>query len=188
MNGMARLCRRGLCCFAISCCTLFTDLLPAWGQPVHGFSQVHFDGTFVILGQHILDTSDLGVLLQETDSNFRDLSNANGKDFSWDSEGVRYTSNSKSLKVMWVLDPSFLHAMNGHPTHVFDGKLSILAIDIVRNKPIPAALLSEYELEPAAGQVLETYLLKKNGWKISIITDRDRKPEAVTLEHSLAPD
>jgi hypothetical protein len=30
--------------------------------------------------------------------------------------------------------------------------------------------------------------VEKNGWKIIIITDRDRDPEAVTLEHSLSPD
>jgi len=78
--------------------------------------------------------------------------------------------------------------MESHPTHVFNGKLSIFEIDIVRNKPVPEALLSKYEFEAAGDQVPRNYLLKKNGWKINIITDRGRDPEAVTLEHSLAPD
>ena len=52
----------------------------------------------------------------------------------------------------------------------------------------PEALLSKYGFEAAADQVPRNYLLKKNGWKINIITDRVQEPEAVTLEHSLAPD
>jgi hypothetical protein len=188
MKGMLRLWRRGLGYFAISCCTVFTGLLAAWGQPVSGFSQMHFDGTFVILGQHILDTSDLGVLLQETNPHFQNLSKSDGKDFSWDSDGVRYTADSKNLKVTWVVDPTFLHDMDGHPTHVFNGKLSIFEIDIVRNKPVPEALLWKYGFEAGGDQAPRNYLLKKNGWKINIITDRDRNPEAVALEHSLAPD
>jgi hypothetical protein len=95
MKSMPRLCRCGLCYFSISCCILFTGLLPAWGQFPGGFSKVHFDGTFVILGQHILDTSDIGVLLQETNPNFQNLSKSNEKDISWDSDGVRYTADSK---------------------------------------------------------------------------------------------
>lgn len=63
---------------------MFTGLLPAWGQSPGGFSEVHFDGTFLILGQHILDTSDIGVLLQETNEHFQNLSKSNGKDLSWD--------------------------------------------------------------------------------------------------------
>jgi hypothetical protein len=167
---------------------MFTDLLPAWGQSPGGFSDVRFDGTFVILGQHILDTSDIGVLLQETNPDFQNLSKSNGKDLSWDSDGVRYTEDAKDLKITWVLDPDFLRYMESHPTHVFNGKLSIFEIDIVRNKPVPEALLSKYEFEAAGDQVPRSYLLKKNGWKINIITDRGRDPEAVTLEHSLAPD
>jgi hypothetical protein len=166
---------------------MFTDLLPAWGQSPGGFSDVRFDGTFVILGQHILDTSDIGVLLQETNPDFQNLSKSNGKDLSWDSDGVRYTEDAKDLKITWVLDPDFLRYMESHPTHVFNGKLSIFEIDIVRNKPVPEALLSKYEFEAAGDQVPRNYL-KKNGWKINIITDRGRDPEAVTLEHSLAPD
>jgi hypothetical protein len=46
-----------------------------------------FDGTFVILGQNILDTSDLGILVQETNPHFRDLSKSDGKDFSCNSDG-----------------------------------------------------------------------------------------------------
>jgi len=78
--------------------------------------------------------------------------------------------------------------MGGHPTEVFKGKISIFEIDIVRDKPIPEALLSEYGFQAVADQALGNYLLKKNGWRISIITNRDRDPEAVTLEHSLTPD
>ena len=167
---------------------MFTDLLPAWGQSPGGFSDVRFDGTFVILGQHILDTSDIGVLLQETNPDFQNLSKSNGKDLSWDSNGVRYTEDAKDLKITWVLDPDFLRYMESHPTHVFNGKLSIFEIDIVRNKPVPEALLSKHEFEAAGDQVPRNYLLKKNGWKINIITDRSRDPEAVTLKHSLAPD
>ena len=186
MNDIPRLCRRALGHFIVFCCTLFAGLLPASGQPV-GFSQVHFDGQFVMLGQHILDTSDLGVLLQRTNSNFRDLSNSKGKDFSWDSDGVRYTSNSKSLTVTWVVDPSFLHEMDGHPTHIYNGKLTIFEIDIIRNKPILEALLTKYRFVAASAKVPTNYQLKQNGWTINIITDRDRNPEAVILEHSLAP-
>lgn len=122
MKGMTILCRCGLCFFAISCCIMFTGLVPVWGQPVSGFSQVHFDGTFLYLGQHILDTSDIGVLLQRTNPNFKNLSKSNGKDISWDSDGVRYTEGSKDLKITWVLDPDYLHYMDGHPTHLFKGK------------------------------------------------------------------
>lgn len=188
MKGMPRFCRRGLCYFAVLCCTLFSELLPAWGQPVSGFSRVHFDGTLVSLGQHLLDTSDLLVLLQETNPHFQDLSKSDEKDFSWDSDGVRFTADSKNLKVTWVVDPIFLHSMDGHPTDVFKGKLSIFEIDIVRNKPVPEALLSEYGFEAAADQAPRNYLLKKNGWIINIITNPDRDPEAVTLEHSSTPD
>jgi hypothetical protein len=78
--------------------------------------------------------------------------------------------------------------MDGHPTHVFNGKLSIFEIDLVRNKSVPEALLSQYGFEAAPDQVPRNYVLKKNGWQISIITDRDRAPEAVTLEHSLTPE
>ena len=92
---------------------MFTGFVPAWGQSE--FSEVHFDGTFLILGQHILDTSDIGVLLQETNPDFQNLSKSNGKDLSWDSDGVRYTSDSKDLKITWVLDPDFLHYMDGKP-------------------------------------------------------------------------
>jgi hypothetical protein len=167
---------------------MFTGLFPAWGQSPGGFSEVHFDGTFVILGQHILDTSDIGVLLQETNEHFQNLSKSNGKDLSWDSDGVRYTSDSKDLKITWVLDPDFLHYMDGHPTHVFKGKLSIFEIEIIRNKPISKALLSKYGFEAAGDHAPIYYQLEKNGWNINIIADRDRNPEAVTLEHSLSPD
>jgi hypothetical protein len=152
------------------------------------FSEVHFDGTFVILGQHILDTSDIGVLLQETNQDFQNLSKSNGKDLSWDSDGVRYTADSKDLKITWVLDPDFLHYMDGHPTHAFKGKFSIFEIEIVQNRPVPTDLLSKYGFEAAGDYVPRYYQLEKNGWKINIITDRDRNPEAVTLEHSLSPD
>ena len=188
MKEMPGFCRCGLCYFAISCCTFFTGILPVWGQYASGFSQVHFDGTFVNLGQHILDSSDLLVLLQETNPHFRDLSKTGEKDVSWDSDGVRFTADSKNLKVTWVVDPTFLHSMNGHPTNVFNGKLSIFEIDIVRNKPVPEALLSEYGFKAAANGAPENYLLEKNGWRINIITNRDRDPEAVTLEHSITPD
>jgi len=163
---------------------LFTGLLPAWGQFPSGFTDVHFDGTFVILGQHILDTSDIRVLLQETNSHFQNLSKSNGKDVSWDSDGVRYTADSKGLKIIWVLDSAFLHYMEGQPTHVFKGTLSIFEIDIVRNKPVPTDLLSKYGFESAGDHEPRYYRLEKNEWKINIITDRDRNPEAVTLEHS----
>lgn len=149
---------------------------------------MHFDCTFVILGQHILDTSDIGVLLQETNQDFQNLSKSNGKDLSWDSDGVRYTADSKDLKITWVLDPDFLHYMDGHPTHAFKGKFSIFEIEIVQNRPVPTDLLSKYGFEAAGDQVPRYYQLEKNGWKINIITDRDRNPEAVTLEHSLSPD
>ena len=188
MKGMLRLFRRGLCYFAVSSCAVFTTLLLAWDAPISGFSQVYFDGTFVMLGQHILDTSDLGVLLAETNPHFQDLSKSDRKDFSWDSDGVRFIADSQNLKVTWVVDPTFLHEMGGHPTHVFEGKLSIMEIDIVRNKTVQEALLSKYGFEAAADQLPRNYLLEKNGWKINIITDRDRAPEAVTLEHSLAPE
>jgi len=188
MKAIPKLCRRGLCYFAISCSAIFSGLLPAWGQSPSGFSRVHFDGTFVSLGQHILDTSDLLVLLQETNPHFQDLSRSGEKDYSWDSDGVRFTADSKNLKVTWVVDPAFLHSMGGHPTDVFKGKLSIFEIDIVRDKPVPEALLSEYGFQAAADQAPGNYLLKKNGWRINIITNRDRDPEAVTLEHSLTPD
>jgi hypothetical protein len=49
-------------------------------------------------------------------------------------------------------------------------------------------LLSKYGFEAAGDHVPRYYQLEKNGWKINIITDRDRDPEAVTLEHSLSPD
>jgi len=142
---------------------MFTGLLPAWGQSPGGFSEVHFDGTFVILGQHILDTSDIGVLLQETNPDFQNLSKSNGKDLSWDSDGVRYTSDSKDLKITWVLDPDFLHYMEGHPTHVFKGKLSIFEIEIVRNKPVPTDLLTKYGFEAAGDHAPRYYQLEKNG-------------------------
>ena len=167
---------------------MFTGLLPALGQFPGGFSEVHFDGTFVILGQHILDTSDIGVLLQETNQDFQNLSKSNGKDLSWDSDGVRYTADSKNLKITWVIASDFLRYMDGHPTHVFKGKFSIFEIEIVQNRPVPTDLLSKYGFEAAADHVPRYYQLEKNGWKINIITDRDRNPEAVTLEHSLSPD
>ena len=96
---------------------MFTGFVPAWGQSE--FSEVHFDGTFLILGQHILDTSDIGVILQQTNEHFQNLSKSNGKDLSWDSDGVRYTEDSKGLKITWVLAPDFLHSMDGRPTNVF---------------------------------------------------------------------
>jgi hypothetical protein len=188
MKAVPRSCRRGLLHFAISCCAVLSWLLPARGQPVSGFSRVHFDGTFVNLGQHILNTSDLLVLLQETNPHFRDLSQTGEKDVSWDSDGVRFKADSKNLKVTWVVDPTFLHSMNGHPTNVFNGKLSIFDIDIVRNKPVPEAMLTEFGFKAAADGAPENYLLEKNGWRINIITNRDRAPEAVTLEHSITPD
>ena len=188
MKGVPSSCTRGLLHFAISCCTVFSGLLLARGQPVSGFSQMHFDGTFLNLGQHILDSSDLLVLLQETNPHFRDLSKTGEKDFSWDSDGVRYTADSKNLKVTWVVDPTFLHSMDGHPTNVFNGNVSIFEIDIVRNKPVPEALLSEYGFKAAADEAPRNYLLDKNGWRINIITNQDRDPEAVTLEHSITPD
>ena len=60
---------------------MFTDLPQAYGQTPTGFSKMHFDGSFVSLGEHILDASDLGVLLQETNSNFVKLSKSNGTTF-----------------------------------------------------------------------------------------------------------
>lgn len=188
MKGMTMLCRCGACYFAIACCLMFTGLVAVWGQPVSGFSQVHFDGTFVFLGQHILDTSDIGVLLQRTNVNFKDLSKSNGKDISWDLDGVRYTEDSKDLKITWVLDPYFLQYMDGHPTHLFKGKLSIFEIGIVRNKPVSKDLLSKYGFEAVGDHAPRYYQLEKNGWKIKIITDQDRDAKAVTLEHSLRPD
>jgi hypothetical protein len=167
---------------------ILTGLVPAWGQFPGGFSKVHFDGTFVILGQHILDTSDLGVLLRETNPHFENLSKSNGKDFSWDSDGVRYTADSENLKITWAIDPNFLHYVDGHPTHVFKGSLSIFEIEIVRDKPILNTLLSKYGFETAGDHVPRYYQLKKNGWKINIITDRDLDPQAVTLEHSISPE
>jgi hypothetical protein len=108
MKGMPRLWRCGPCYFAISCCVMFAGLVPAWGQSRGDFSEVSFDGTFVFLNQHILDTSDIGVLLQRTNADFQNLSKSNGKDLSWDSDGVRYTEDAKDLKITWVLDPDFL--------------------------------------------------------------------------------
>ena len=78
--------------------------------------------------------------------------------------------------------------MDGHPTNVFKGKLSIFEIEIVQNKPVQKVLLSKYGFEAAGDHAPIYYQLEKNGWKINIITDRDRDPEAVTLEHSLSPD
>jgi hypothetical protein len=78
--------------------------------------------------------------------------------------------------------------MDGHPTHVFKGKLSIFEIEIIRNKPIPKALLSKCGFEAAGDHPPIYYQLEKNGWNINIIADLDRNPEAVTLEHSLSPD
>jgi hypothetical protein len=188
MKGMPRLCRFGPTYFAISCCLMFTGLVPAWGQSRGDFSEVHFDGTFLILGQHILDTSDIGVILQQTNEHFQNLSKSNGKDLSWDSDGVRYTEDSKGLKITWVLASDFLHSMDGHPTNVFKGKLSIFEIEIVRNKPVQKVLLSKYGFEAAGDHAPIYNQVERNGWKIIIITDRDRDPEAVTLEHSLSPD
>jgi hypothetical protein len=188
MKSMPRLCRYGLCYFAISFGMTFTGFLPARGQSAAGFSEVHFDGTFVDLGEHILDASDIGVLLQETNAHFQNLSNSSGTDLSWDSDGVRYTSNPKHLKITWVVDSNFLPSMDGHPTSVFKGKLSLFEIEIVRQKPVPADLLSKYGFEATGNQAPISYRLEKNGWIINIITDRDRNPEAVTLEHSLSPD
>jgi hypothetical protein len=167
---------------------MFAGLVPAWGQSSGDFSEVHFDGTFLILGQHILDTSDIGVILQQTNEHFQNLSKSNGKDLSWDSDGVRYTKDSKGLKITWVLAPDFLHSLDGHPTNVFKGKLSIFEIPLFRDTTIPEALLSKYGFEAAGDHASIYYQLEKNGWKINIITDRDRDPEAVTLEHSLSPD
>jgi hypothetical protein len=187
MKIMPRLCWCGLGYFAISFCMMFTGLPPAWGQSRDDFSEVHFDGTFVLLGPHILDPSDLGVLLQRTNGDFQNLSKSVGEDLSWNSDGVRYTQDSKNLKITWVIDPGFLHYMNGHPTHIFKGKISIFEIEIVRTKPIPKALLSKYGFVAAGDQAPRYYRLEKNGWKINIITDRARAPEAITLEHSLSP-
>jgi hypothetical protein len=169
--------------FATWCCLLFTGLPLASGQTPHGFSEMHFDGTFVILGEHILDTSDLGVLLQETNPNFQKLSKPNGTDLSWDSDGVRYTSDAKRLKIIWIVSTGFLRQVNGHPTHVFKGKLSIFDIKITPDKPVPSALLTKYGFAVTGSQLPRYYRLQQNGWIIDIITDRDRKPEAVSLEH-----
>jgi hypothetical protein len=188
MKSMPRHWRGALCRFAIPCCFLFTGLLPAWGQSPVGFSEVHFDGTFVILGEHVLDTSDIGVLLQETNPNFQNLSKSNGKDISWDGDGVRYISDAKNLSITWVLDPDFLTSMDGHPTHVFKGKVYIFGTEIVPHQPFPTDWLSKYGFAAAGDQVPKNYQLEQNGWKINIITDRDRIPEAVTLQHSLSPD
>lgn len=188
MKGMPTLCGFRPTYLAISCCLMFTGLLPVWGQSSDDFSEVHFDGTFLILGQHILDTSDIRVVLQQTNEHFQDLSKSNGKDLSWDSDGVRYIENSKGLKITWVLAPDFLDSMDGHPTNVFKGKLSIFEIALSRNTTIPEALLSKYEFVAGGHQVPISYRLEKNGWKINIITDGDRAPEAVILEHSLNPD
>jgi len=77
--------------------------------------------------------------------------------------------------------------MDGHPTHIYNGKLTIFEIDIIRNKPIAEASLTKYRFTAANAKVPTNYQLKQNGWTINIITDRDRNPEAVILEHSLAP-
>jgi hypothetical protein len=188
MMSIPKLFQRGFCYFAISCCTWFTGLLTASGQSPGGFSQVHFDGTFLILGQHILDTSDIGVLLQETNANFQILPKSNGKDVSWDSDGVRYTTDSQNLKITWVVEPAFLHSMGGHPLQVFQGKLSIFDIEIALNKSVSKNLLSKDGFAAVGDHLPRYYRLEKNGWKINIITDRNRNPEAVTLEHSLNPD
>jgi hypothetical protein len=188
MKGMPRLYGFGSTYFAISCCLMFTGLVPASGQSRGDFSEVHFDGTFLILGQHILDTSDIGVILQQTNEHFQNLSKPNAKDLSWDSDGVRYAKDSKGMKITWVLAPDFLHSIDGHPTNVFKGKLSIFEIPLFRGTAIPEALLSKYGFEATGDHVPVYYQLEKNGWKINIITDRDRDPEAVTLEHSLSPD
>lgn len=169
--------------FAISCCLMFTGLPQACGQTPSGFSKVHFDGTFVTLGEHILDTSDLGVLLQETNSDFVKLSKSNGTDLSWDADGVRYTSDAKRLKIIWIVDNGFLRHMGGHPAHVFKGKLSIFDIEIAAGKPVSAALLSKYRFAVAGNQLPRYYRVQQNGWVVNIITDRDRRPEAVSLEH-----
>jgi hypothetical protein len=188
MKSIPSFCRFGPCCFAILCGVLSIGLLPARGQSPSGFSEVHFDGTFLTLGEHILDASDIAVLLQETNPNFQNLSKADNKDISWDSDGVRYTADSKNLKIIWIVAPAFLRYMDGHPTHAFQGRVSIFEIEIVREKPVSTDLLSKYGFEAPGGQVPIYYRLEKNGWRINIITDQDRKPEAVTLEHSLGPD
>ena len=169
MKGIPRFCRSRLFCFAISCCVLFTSLLPGWGQSPTGFSDVHFDGTFVILGQHILDTSDIGVLLQETNPDFKNMSTSSRKDVSWDSDGVRYTADSKDLKITWVLDTAFLPYMDGHPTHAFRGKVSLFEIEIVRSRPVPTDLLAKYGFQAPGDHLPVYYRLEKNGWRINII-------------------
>ena len=169
--------------FAISCWMMFTGLPLACGQTPSGFSKMHFDGTFVNLGEHVLDTSDLGVLLRETNSNFVKLSTSKGTDLSWDSDGVRYTSDAKSLKIIWIVDSSFLQHMGGHPAHVFKGKLSIFDIEIAAGKPVSGALLSKYGFAVSGNQLPRYYRLQQNGWIVNIITDQDRRPEAVSLEH-----
>jgi len=188
MKGMRRFRGCQLFCFAIACWMWSTGLPSALGHSPVGFSEVHFEGTFVILGEQILDTSDLGVLLQETNPDFKNLSKSDGKDVSWDSDGVRYTADSKDLKITWVIDPAFLPYMNGHPTQPFKDKVSIFEIEIIRNKPVPTDLLPKYGFEALGDQVPIYYRLEINGWRINIITDRDRNPEAVTLQHSLSPD
>jgi hypothetical protein len=184
---MPRLRSFGAAYFAISCSLMLTGPAPAWSQTADDFSKAHFDGTFLILGGHILDASDIGVILQRTNEHFQNLSKSDRKDLSWDSDGVRYTEDSKRLKITWVLAPDFLHSMDGHPTNVFKGKLSIFEIQIVRNQPVKKNLLSKYGFEAAADYPSGYYELEKNGWKISIITDRDGDSEAVTLEHALSP-
>jgi hypothetical protein len=183
---MASPCKPLFCYFAISCCLLLASFVPAWGQSRSDFSDVHFDGTFVHLGQHILDTSDIGVLLQRTNRDYRNLTKSNGEDLSWDSDGVRYIQEAKNLKITWVIDSNFLHSMGGHPTHFFGGKLSIFDLEIVRNQVLPKSSLSKCGFKPGGDQASRYYQLDKNGWKIKIFTDRDQHPEAVTLEHSLS--
>jgi hypothetical protein len=188
MKRLPALYRRGPYYFAIACYLVFTALLPARGQSSGDFSAVHFDGTFVHLGPHVLDTSDLGVLLERTNPDFQNLSKSNEKDLSWDSDGVRYTEAAKGLKMTWVVDPNFLHSMGGHPTHPFRGKLSIFEIEIVRNEPISKVLLSKDGFAATGNHPPISYRLEKNGWKVNIITDQNRDPQAVTLEHPLSPD
>jgi len=133
------------------------------------------------------DASDLGVLLQRTNGNFQNLSKTNGEDLTWDADGVRYAQDAKNLKITWVIDPDFLHSMHGHPTHVFKGKLTLFDIDIVRNQAIPKALLSKNGFKAVGDNAPRSYQLDKNGWKINIVADQDRRPEAVTLEHLSSP-
>ena len=179
--------RYRLCYLAILACTTLTGPIGAWGQSSSDFSEVNFDGTFVHLGGHILDASDLGVLLQRTNGNFQNLSKTNGEDLTWDADGVRYAQDAKNLKITWVIDPDFLHSMHGHPTYVFKGKLTLFDIDIVRNQAIPKALLSKNGFKAVGDNAPRSYQLDKNGWKINIVADQDRRPEAVTLEHLSSP-